>query len=152
MNTTFRALYPSVIGENNLAPNTQIGKIVIPNKVYSNENIYMYDKYSRSGEFIENLVTDNIIEFANRWFHLGGVKDVIHDIDELCAQYNVTPYSQIVGSNVLLGNVVLFRGENQVISPISFNNSDRWSRPFYIYKDKDPNITYEKLFEENNGK
>lgn len=80
----YKSLYPSIMLEFNIAPNTQIGRIVIPNKIYANENTYSIpeEKYSRSGEFIENMVTDNIIEFCHRWFGLGNFQEMLEDIDE----------------------------------------------------------------------
>jgi DNA polymerase elongation subunit (family B) len=88
----YKSLYPSIIEENNIAPNTQVGRIDIPNKVYENENAYMNDKYSRGGEFIENMVTDNIIEFGKRWFHLAGFNEMLKDIEEY-NKINFTSYS-----------------------------------------------------------
>ncbi len=80
----YRSLYPSILLEFNIAPNTQIGKIIIPNKVYENENAYNIEKerYSRGGEFIENMVTDNEIEFCKRWFHLAGFNELLEDANE----------------------------------------------------------------------
>lgn len=75
-------MYPSITGESNIASNTQIGKIEIPHKIYKNENSYNIEGYTRSGEFIENKVTDNVIEFCHRWFHLGSVSDLIHEVDK----------------------------------------------------------------------
>lgn len=70
------------MGEFNIAPNTQIGRIEIDEQVYDNENVYGLDKYSRSGEFIENMVSDNIIEFCKRWFGLAGIMEFIEDMKE----------------------------------------------------------------------
>ena len=39
-------------------------------------------RYSRSGEFIENMVTDNEIEFCKRWFHLAGFNELLEDANE----------------------------------------------------------------------
>lgn len=80
----YRSLYPSTTLEFNIAPNTQIGKIIIPDKVYDKENLYNIEeeKYSRGGEFIENMVTDNEIEFCKRWFHLAGFNELLDDINE----------------------------------------------------------------------
>lgn len=78
----YKSLYPSIMGEFNIAPNTQIGRIDIPNRVYAHENAYLQDKYSRSGEFIENLVTDNIIEFSHRWLHLANFQQCLMDMNE----------------------------------------------------------------------
>lgn len=100
MDFDFKSLYPSIIGELNIAPNTQIGRIVIPDKVYSLENLYNIEevKYSRSGEFIENMVTDNVIEFCHRWFNLDGVSEFIDTIDEYyqnVSRINFKKYSEI---------------------------------------------------------
>lgn len=84
----YKSLYPSIIIEFNIAPNTQIGRIDIPDKVYDNENVYMNEKYSRGGEFIENLVTDNTIEFCKRWLHLAGFNELLEDIKEFNEKYN----------------------------------------------------------------
>lgn len=51
-------------------------------RLYDNENSYMNDLYTRSGEFLENKVTDNIIEFCHRWFGLANIQDILTDIDE----------------------------------------------------------------------
>ena len=80
----FKSLYPSIIIGNNIAPNTQVGRIDIDHKVYENENAYFIEetKYSRGGEFVENFVTDNTLEFCHRWLHLANVKEFLDDIEE----------------------------------------------------------------------
>ena len=80
----FKSLYPSLMLEFNIAPNTQIGRITINEKVYGNENAYSIEdeKYSRGGEFVDNMITDNHIEFCKRWYHLAGFKEFLSDIKE----------------------------------------------------------------------
>ena len=90
----YSSLYPSIILENNIAPNTQIGLVIIedpndPTKRFSlNEHHDMYvsddepAKYSRGGEFLDNLMTGNPLEFCRRWLGLGTLIDVINDIKE----------------------------------------------------------------------
>ena len=97
MKIRFSSLYPSIILQFNLAPNTQIGRIVIPEQVHDKEHHAMYSsdeydvaKYSRGGEFLDNYMSQNILEFANRWLHLGDIYDVIDDIREY---YNFNKYS-----------------------------------------------------------
>ena len=51
-------------------------------KFYQNENLYHNPKYSRSGEFMENLVSDNLIEFCKRWLCLGGILELLEDWNE----------------------------------------------------------------------
>lgn len=57
-------------------------KTISYTRFYDNENIYHNPKYSRSGEFAENLVSDNIIEFCKRWLGLGGIKEILNDMIE----------------------------------------------------------------------
>lgn len=78
----YKSLYPSILMEFNISPNTQIGRIDIPQRIYVNENVYRNPKYSRSGEFIENMVSDNWIEFCHRWFHLANVEEFLQDMRE----------------------------------------------------------------------
>lgn len=102
-------MYPSIILENNLAPNTQIGKIIIedsdnPDRVYSlNEHQDMFSsdeevaKYSRGGEFLDNFMSGNILEFCRRWLGLGDVFDILNDIEEYYSynkQYGLPLYGQ----------------------------------------------------------
>lgn len=51
-------------------------------KFYQEENPYGDDKYSRGGDFIEDLVTDNIIIFANTWLKLANFKEFLEDWKE----------------------------------------------------------------------
>ena len=58
------------------------GAIEIDEKVYENENRYVNEKYTRGGEFVENLVCDNIIVFSNRWLHLANFVEMLQDLQE----------------------------------------------------------------------
>lgn len=78
----YKRLYPSIDQEFNMAPNTIIGMIKIPNKVYKNENIANTPQFSRGGCFVENLASHNYIEFAHRWLNLGSYEQVLDDIEE----------------------------------------------------------------------
>lgn len=90
----YSSLYPSIILEFNIAPNTQIGKVIIedpndPTRAFStNEHPDMYSsddsvaKYSRGGEFLENYMCDCPMEFGKRWMGLGDINDVIKDLEE----------------------------------------------------------------------
>lgn len=120
--------------EFNIAPNTQIGRIVIDHKVYEHENAYNVEeeKYSRGGEFLENFNTDNIIEFSKRWLHLGGFREVLHDIDEYYARYNLGNYQNLYYSRspivpVLDGNESNTLDKSNVHKPIEF--FDQYNRP-----------------------
>lgn len=79
---TYKSLYPNIDLEHNIAPNTLIGRLLIPEKVYKYENMLNNPKYQRSGEFIENMVCQNYIVFCHRWFHLANFMEILEDMDE----------------------------------------------------------------------
>lgn len=144
------------MGEYNIAPNTQIGKIVIDEKVYKNENYYHIDeeKYSRGGEFVENMVTDNIIEFCSRWFHLGNITDVLDDIDEYYdKKVGIGKYSNLVFAGFGNYNSGNHFAESPIIptsntheQPIEFDTPSYRESPLVFFNKRNPEYTYDKLY------
>lgn len=119
----FKALYPSTEQECNIAPNTQIGAILMPEKIYDKENILSEDKYVRSGEFIENMVCDNPIEFHKRYMQLAGIKEfLLEDILEFLANNNMDkPIQRYKIDPIIMANsispIILVNGKiNPIIS------------------------------------
>ena len=84
----FKALYPSTTRENNMAPDNIIGKIFIDNPVHKLENPYHEEMYDRGGQYIEDLVTGNALEFGRRWLQLATFKDLLADVEEYF-QYHI---------------------------------------------------------------
>lgn len=84
----YKALYPSLMRENNIAPNTQIGMVDIPDKIYENENPFNLPlgihkgQFNRAETFIENFASKNVLEFCKRWLSLAGYEEVLNDIEE----------------------------------------------------------------------
>ena len=118
-------MYPSIDLENNIAPNTQIGKIEIENKVYENENRYVNDKYERGGEFIENLVCDNPIVFSNRWLHLANFMEMLMDLDEY---YRLNTACDI-GYNYIVNNYI-YKDDRYITCPFVGVAKDKIIQPF----------------------
>lgn len=96
----FTRLYPSITQEYNMAPNTEIGYIKIPNKIYEAENTTHNEKYTRSGQFIEDMTSECDIEFAHRWFNLASFKEAYADIIEY---FNTeeAPFYRLVNDDLL---------------------------------------------------
>lgn len=96
----FTRLYPSIAQEYNMAPNTEIGYIKIPNKIYEAENAIHNEKYTRSGQFIEDMTSECDIEFAHRWFNLASFKEAYADIIEY---FNTeeAPFYRLVNDDLL---------------------------------------------------
>lgn len=135
--------------EFNIAPNTQIGRIEIPNKVYANENAFNIEKekYSRGGEFIENLVTDNMIEYCHRWFHLANIEEFLSDMDEFYYKKGFGLYSNLISAGF---------GDGKTISAVlptssSVQNSIRLNQPkvdspVIFYNKRDDKYNYNDLY------
>ena len=151
----FKALYPSIMGEDNIAPNTQIGRIEIPDKVYENENAYHIEesKYSRGGEFIENLVSDDTIEYCHRWFHLANTKEFIDDLNEFYSGFgsNDTKFTNLISAGYGDGNKrcpLKPTTKSSVRQPIYFGTKTKTFTPVIFYNERNKDITYEKLISE----
>ena len=145
------------MGEYNIAPNTQYGKIIIDEKVYENENYYHEEeKYSRGGEFIENMVTDNMLEFCSRWFHLGNVQEVLFDIDEYYnRKVGIGNFSNLMSAgfeNVGSGNKFAFSPilptSGLPECPVEFDASYIQS-PIEFFGPRNKELTYDKLYAES---
>lgn len=87
----FKALYPSIIGENNIAPNTQIGMVIIEDTVHDQENRMDSPTFNRGGSFIEDLVSRNWLEFGRRWFHLPDYGELVRLVSEYFSTVSFIP-------------------------------------------------------------
>jgi DNA polymerase elongation subunit (family B) len=76
----YKALYPSIIDESNMAPNTQHGKILLPEKLDAKENRFNNEYFDRSVWFVEDLVCHNRLDFCQRYLHLAGYEEMYDDI------------------------------------------------------------------------
>ena len=79
----YKRLYPSLLQEFNMAPHTQVGK-VIPTWGKKDPD---YLKMELGGTFTENLASFNYIEFCVRWMQLAGVEEMLGDIQEYFTKY-----------------------------------------------------------------
>jgi hypothetical protein len=100
--------------EFNIAPNTQIGAVVIPDQVYHDENPYKDPKYTRGGDFLDLMASDSDLELGNRWFGLASFSEMIDDIDEYFGN-EFGLYSELVAKNS-----IILPAKNSVVEPISF--------------------------------
>ena len=92
----YKALYPSETMENNIAPNTQIGMINMPNQIYAYENLRKSEKFVRSGDFIEHFASHNWLEVCRRYLNLASFEEMINDIFEYLDKYEI-PQNRVYG-------------------------------------------------------
>jgi hypothetical protein len=124
--------------ENNIAPNTQIGKVDIKSQVHRKENPYMEDKYNRGGDFLDNMTCDYPIEFSSRWFGLAGFEEMLDDIDEYFSTNSIGPLRELSKKNS-----PILPTTSAVIEPIRF--FDDTYKPIYVDVKFPKDLTYEKI-------
>lgn len=78
----YKALYPSIIDENNMAPNTQRGKVLFPEQLDLKENRFNNATFDRSVWFIEDLNSGDYLNFCQRYLNLASYEEMFDDIEE----------------------------------------------------------------------
>ena len=77
----YSSLYPSIYRQFNLAANTQIGMIQIPEQISEHENRQKDPTYSRGGQFLEDFQSHVWLEICTRWFGLANFTDLVKDVE-----------------------------------------------------------------------
>ena len=77
----YASLYPNLIIQFNIAMNTQIGMVIIPDKIHDEENRRHLEHWTRSGAFFEDLHTHNWIMVGKRWFGLCGIMELVDHVN-----------------------------------------------------------------------
>jgi hypothetical protein len=139
----YASLYPSVMREYNMAPNTQIGLIVISEQVNpAIENRFNDDKWTRAAQFIEDFHSHDWLEIAARWF---GFPDytTLYKIIENLFTYEINPTYGLRKYNPD-GTIdpMIFEQPHMLIQPMIFESEyDRkyYDQTIYAYINFDPN-------------
>lgn len=125
----YKSLYPHIILQNNIAPNTQVGMIVIPNQVHDQENRMKSATYSRGGAFVEDMISKNWLEICRRWFGLP---------DYATLHKMVLVYFRTKKFNMLVCNCNYSNGTVNMILPIP--NGVKPQMCMFYGKDEKPNM------------
>ena len=120
----FASLYPSIIRQFNIAANTIIGKLIIDEKVHDKENISDMDKWTRASAFMEDIQSQQWLEFASRWFNLPDYTTLYHEVERF--------FTQI--ANAYLGLRVYER--DGTIEPIAFDQDGLLCEPIIFEDDR----------------
>lgn len=129
----YASLYPSILREFNMAPNTQIGMIKIDEKIYENENPTNNDKYSRSGAFLEDLQSGVYLEFCKRWFNLAGYGELYEDVEEYFTKIK-DPFSQLRAFTPEGLIIPISYNSSDLFNPIRFETEEEVINPIFVYK------------------
>ena len=138
--------------EFNIAPNTQIGKIIISHMVWNDENKYNLVHFDRGGKFLDDFQSQNWIEICHRWFGLADYGTLYDDVlDYFNTHFSNMP-PQLIDHDGLMSGIwfgdmnakekyecaVWFEEEGKLYEPIRFYH-DRTNLKQAInqyYKDK----------------
>ncbi|MGL5752481.1 MAG: 3'-5' exonuclease [Paraclostridium sp.] len=125
----YTALYPSILREFNMAPNTQVGRIIIPDGVLKNENPFNKPSknHHRSGVFLEDIHSRSFIDFGNRWLNLAGYSEMYDDVIEYFKTVELSRVDLCTYNN---GYIRLYR-EIGELKPSVFIQSD--NNPIKLY-------------------
>ena len=133
----YKALYPSEAREHNTAPDTIIGKVFIDQKVHPYENPYHQEQYDRGGQFMEDLVTSNPLEFSKRWLHFAGLRELLEDIDEYYSSYDVpvTPIEIYTKDGTIKPFTVRPNAPKDIlVKPFTYLEEGEKIKPFTVYE------------------
>jgi len=132
----YKSLYPSIDRQFNMAANTQIGMITIPNQLREDENKYDFKYYTRGGAFLEDIHSGNIIETVYRWLNGANYNELIKDTIEYFSNV-VNPLYPLYHSNKLM----YIKNPNCKTRLCTFGNY----KPKKIAYFKSPKINYNKI-------
>lgn len=76
----YASLYPSLIREFNIAPNTQIGKLIIADIKFTHMESIRSNN-SIEGAFMEDIQSQVWLEFGSRWFNLADFATLCREIE-----------------------------------------------------------------------
>ena len=76
----YKALYPSIIAESNMAPNTMVGKVFFPEQLDPKENRFNNEYFDRSVWFMEDLVSGNVLDFCQRYLGMMSYEQMYYSV------------------------------------------------------------------------
>lgn len=76
----YSSLYPSIMREFNIAPNTQIGRVLIPYIKFDREKMARANNCVQ-GAFMEDMQSQVWLEIGTRWFNLPDFKKLTRDVN-----------------------------------------------------------------------
>ena len=78
----YKRLYPSIYFENNISPDTMIGKLFLPEQLDDKEDRFNNPYFDRTVSFIEDYCCRDYLNFCQRYLNLAGYEQMYNDIIE----------------------------------------------------------------------
>lgn len=102
----YKALYPSIIDENNMAPNTQHGKILFSEQIDPKENRYNNSTFNRVVWFIEDYTSKDWLNFCSRYLNLASYEEMYDEIYKYFTTV-ISPRGMLNTIDTLSGKTIL---------------------------------------------
>lgn len=120
----YTRLYPSIMQEFNMAPNTQIGKVFVQD---------LKGNMSEADKFMEDLQSHVYLEFFKRWLNLAGYEELYDDIVEYFT--TIMPASRRLRTFTKEGHIIpLINNPKGIIKPIYHLSEGETIKPIESYK------------------
>jgi len=134
----YASLYPSILRQFNIAAHTQIGKLLLPNKVHDKENPANRDDWSRAGAFMEDMQSQVWLEVASRWFSLADYTKLYFEVIEFFREMAVAlnGVQKYTKDGLIIPMIdVIDITKNRLYEPMIFNDSRRVIDERYVAYD-----------------
>lgn len=107
----FSSLYPSIIHQYNIGHNTMMGKLIFDEQMDPMENRFNNPIYNRSRWFIEDLVSQDYLDFCQRYLGLPSYEEMYHLIEQYFREVK-NPVRGTRIDNPMSGKKVMYRRIN----------------------------------------
>ena len=115
----YASLYPSIIREFNIAPNTQIGLVIIDREFTAIEAARANNTVA--GAFMEDMRSQVWLEIGTRWFNLATYTELYHEVEEFFRSVMNPVYGTRLYNRDGTINPMTFYNDNLIITPMDFN-------------------------------
>lgn len=115
----YASLYPSIIREFNIAPNTQIGLVIIDREFTAIEAARANNTVA--GAFMEDMRSQVWLEIGTRWFNLATYTELYYEVEEFFRSVMNPVYGTRLYNRDGTINPMTFYNDNLIITPMDFN-------------------------------
>ena len=132
----YSALYPSILRQMNIAPNTQIGMLIIATKVHDKENRSNRSTWTRASSFMEDFQSQVWLEINSRWLHLADYTTLYYEIINFFTSIaSATNGMRYYDRNGLIIPVDIENNNRRLVEPMIFEDKRRKVEEIYIQPD-----------------
>lgn len=115
--------YPSIIDQNNMGPAQIAGKLLIPSPLDNRENRFNNNYWDRSISFVEDLLSQDFIDFGARYFGLPTYEEMFDLVYEYYTKH-ANPGRGLRIHDCVTDKRILFHPVNSKLKKRLFHDAD----------------------------